>query len=399
MSVIAAEAARAVAHSRRIITEYERLRSRIEIGDIQQYMYTEILEFVNMRVETADSCLILIENRRIADCLGLCRALLENYLLLMLMCRGSKFFKIQPLEPDIKAKDALQEEQAKLAAAHQEGREKFRVEVKLHPRFKKQALMHIFEGLRGKDEPDFVVPWHYFVHQEFDPDIMRLKIDNYFSHLHPSLNEPSADKEGRKEASDLYRYFLSYSALIDCLTLNGILDKESEARLEAHYTFLGKYLHPTHGAARQLHEQNNQYFFHTGVGLSQSYSELATLLAATYVAYCLTGVIEEAVKLLDNAPKRYIANPGTSTLHNLIEATPIGFSYFWFVFNDAPLWDKFKYATYRATNEELTQFGHYSKIPSDRIKFDNDILGHLSDSLGNAYSARCGQYVSPIGPN
>ena len=67
-------------------------------GDIQQGLYGDMIDFVNFRVETAQSCLDLIQQRRVADVLCLCRVLLEHYLLFMLMCRGRRFFRLLPLE-------------------------------------------------------------------------------------------------------------------------------------------------------------------------------------------------------------------------------------------------------------------------------------------------------------
>ncbi|MFD8611971.1 hypothetical protein [Streptomyces sp. NPDC059631] len=56
-----------------------------------------MIDFANFRMETADSCLKLIEAGHIGDALGLCRSLLEHYLLFMLICRGDKYFKIWDL--------------------------------------------------------------------------------------------------------------------------------------------------------------------------------------------------------------------------------------------------------------------------------------------------------------
>lgn len=397
VSAIAAEATRVTAHSRRMIEEYVTWGSKIRIGEIQQGMYDEILDFVNFRVETAASCLLLIEHRRLADALGLCRSLLENYLLLMLMCRGRKFFRLQSLEGKTTAeiKKALGDEQAKLAAAHEAGEQLSRLEVRAHPRFSK-LLMHVFEGLTGKDESDFIVPVHYFHHQDFDPQVMRLKEEDYFSYFDSRPNVAKARKEHRKDAQGLYRYFLSYDALIDCLRLNDLLDDSAEVRLEAHYTFLGKYLHPTHEAGRRLRDQNNYYLGGTGVGIPQHYSDVAVLLASVYVACCLSGVLGEAASLIESAPTRYIADAGTGSLRAVVDQVPKEFAYFWFIFNEAPLWDKYKYATYQATNEELARLGHYSQVPSSLIRFDQDIYGHLRDALSGCHNSRCGTYRSPV---
>src|SRR5215475_7249220 len=83
--------------ARAMIDEYVAWRGNITYGDELHAVYMDMLDFVNFRVETADSCLLLIENGRIADALGLSRSLFENYLLLMLMCRGTKFFQWEDL--------------------------------------------------------------------------------------------------------------------------------------------------------------------------------------------------------------------------------------------------------------------------------------------------------------
>ncbi|WP_435601421.1 hypothetical protein [Streptomyces sp. C10-9-1] len=80
-----------------MISKYAAWGGNIRHGEIHYALYDEMLEFVNFRAETADSCLTLIENRKIADSLGLSRSLLEHYLLFVLMCRGRKYFQLQDL--------------------------------------------------------------------------------------------------------------------------------------------------------------------------------------------------------------------------------------------------------------------------------------------------------------
>jgi hypothetical protein len=92
-----AEIARVNQLTRSMIDEYVSWRSKIVHGEIEQFMYSEMLDFVNFRIETADTCLLLIEHGKIADALGLSRSIFENYLLLMLMCRGTKYFKLRDL--------------------------------------------------------------------------------------------------------------------------------------------------------------------------------------------------------------------------------------------------------------------------------------------------------------
>src|SRR6266496_4532049 len=92
---LSVEIARVNHLSRAMIGAYGAWRSKIDYGDIENALYGEMLDFVNFRIETADTCLLLIEKSKIADALGLSRSIFENYLLLMLMCRGTKYFLLQ----------------------------------------------------------------------------------------------------------------------------------------------------------------------------------------------------------------------------------------------------------------------------------------------------------------
>src|SRR5450759_4864957 len=92
------EVARVNNHSRKLLNEYLKWDQKIKTGQAEHTLYSDLIDFVNFRFETVDTCLMLIEKEKIADALGLCRSILENYMLLMLMCRGHKYFRLQNLE-------------------------------------------------------------------------------------------------------------------------------------------------------------------------------------------------------------------------------------------------------------------------------------------------------------
>src|SRR2546421_402915 len=56
--------------------------------------------------------------------------------------------------------------------------------VKKYPRAKRH-LMYIFEGLKDESEPGFMIPLHYFAFQDFYPETMRLKDEDYFDYYPP----------------------------------------------------------------------------------------------------------------------------------------------------------------------------------------------------------------------
>jgi hypothetical protein len=383
--------------SRRMIEEYVDWSCKIVVGDVQDLQYNELIEFVNFRVETADSCLMLIERRRIADALGLNRSLLEHYLLLMLMCRGRKLFRLQDCTSKTEGefKRYLQEQREKLASQHAAGEALACLEVKSYPRAKRH-LMYVFEGIKDEDDPTSVIPLHYFAFQEFHPETMRLKGEDYFTYYNPDEEARKAAKAYRDEAVHQYKHYLSYDAMLQCLSLNELVDPAAQARIEAHYTFLGKYLHPTHRAARELHDHSNFYAGTTTIGMDQPYSKAAVLLASLYVSYLLAGILEEIAARLESAPPKNIADPGTASLRRLTSGLSSWFSYFWFVFNEAPLYDRFNYATYHISGEDLAAYGHYSKVPSEMVPFDQHIYNHLENVLRGVAGGRCGMYRPPF---
>ncbi len=391
-----AEIARVNEHSRNLLNAYLGWGQKIISGEVENTLYSDLLDFVNFRLETIDTCLLLIEQQKIADALGLCRSLLENYMLLMLMCRGHKYFRLQNLDYKTEGefKKYLLAQQQKLEEQQKAGTTDC-LAVQKYPRAKRH-LMYIFEGLNTQTEPYSRIPIHFFEFQEFYPETMRLKDEDYFSYYPPSEEVTEAQKKHREEAAHAYKHYLSYEALIQCLELNDIADKAVQTRIEVHYTFLGKYLHPTHDAVRDLRQRNNMHRRQTVVGFDQSYEKTAILLASLYVCYLLTGILEEVAGLLEKAPPNHILDAGTTELRSLTEQTGQRFSYFWFLFNEAPLYDKFNYCIHHVSDDELATLKHYRNIPGNRVPFDMHIYSHLKTALGSSFNGRCGNYISPL---
>jgi hypothetical protein len=392
------EIMRAKQIARAMIDEYIAWRGKFQYGQEQHVMYMETLDFVNFRVETADSCLLLIDNGRIADALGLSRSLFENYLLLMLTCRGTKFFRLEDLSnlSEGEFKKSLAAKQAELQQLQAEGKTRC-LAVERYPRVKRH-LMYVFEGLNSPDPDlsDFRIPAHYFHFREFDPETMRLKGENYFQYYEPPPEMKKADRKYRLDQETRYRFYLSYDSLLQCLELNGLADDAVQARIEAHYTFLGKFLHPTHNAARDLHKNSNVHDGQTQIGMVQAYAETAVLLACIYVCYILASTFDEAADLFERAPAKYIADPGTADLRAATARVPPAFPYFWFLFNDPPLYDRFNYCSYHATDDELAEWGGYANVPPWRVPFDQYIFRHLERALGGYRNDRCGEYRGPL---
>jgi hypothetical protein len=382
------------AHSRAMFNEYLDWGGKMKVGEVQQWMYNEIIDFVNFRMETAHTCLQLIESGKIADALGLCRPLLEHYLLLRLMCRGRKYFRLED-KTELTTGDFkkyVAEKQAQLAA---EPDGKPYVAVSKYARLK-GCVMYVFEGLAADDDPDFVVPVHYFHFKEFRPEAMRLKSGDYFEYVKPSGDAQKAMAQYQSDATAVYRRYLSYDALLTCLELNGLADQAAMKRIEAHYTFLGQFLHPTADAARALHEDSNYHQGQPIIGMHSPYSPVSVLLTSLYVCCLIAGMLDEVATLIEDAPVKFVAQAGTDELRPLITEVPRRYSYFWFLFNDPPLYDKFQYCSAHVSPEELQNLGHYSNVPNERVPFDQHICEHLKQALSGWSNNKCGVYTSPL---
>lgn len=381
-----------------MIDEYVGWRGNLTYGPELHAVYMDTFAFVNFRIETADTCLLLIRNGRVADALGLCRSLLENHLLFMLMCRGTKLFKLEDLTSltEGQFKQRLAEKQGELAELQAAGKTPG-LAVEKYPRAKRH-LMYVFHGYKSPDPdlPDFMIPEHYFHFRQFRPESLRLHDDSYFQFTQPSTETKTRLRGHQENQRARYRFYLSYDALLQCLELNGLAGEAVQARIEAHYTFLGRFLHPTHDAARDLHEQPNNYDGKTRIGLGQRYARAAVLLAYVYVCYLLAATLDEAATLFEQAPDKYITDPGTPGLRAATKRVPTEFPYFWFLFNDPPLYDRFLYCIHHAPDGELAQWGGYENVPPDRVEFHQYIYSHFKDALNGWSNSKVGQYRSPL---
>ncbi|RPK39925.1 hypothetical protein EES40_23745 [Streptomyces sp. ADI93-02] len=361
-------------------------------------MYGDIFEFVNIRMETAESCLLLLENDKVADSLGLSRSLLEHYLLFLLMCRGNKYFQLVDLSGENLSegqfKVRLREEQKKLDALRAEGKSHC-LEVRKYRRAK-HRLMYVFEGLKDTVDPDFLIPLHFFQYQQFRPDVMRLKDENYFQYYEDEADIKKVLRDNQNGEAWRYKNYLSYDALLQCLELNNLATPAVMHRIEAHYTFLGKFLHPTNGAARDLHEQNNWHSGESGVGIGQPYTTRAKLLAALYLCYSMASLLQEVTGLTDRAPRKHYADSGTADLWSAIRSVSVDFPYFWFLFNDAPLYDRYLYCIHHASAEDLAEWGGYEGVPLEKVPFNQHIYSHFSDSLNGWSNIRWGSYLPAV---
>jgi len=376
---------------------YAGLRAKVVTGETWFTYYGSIFEFVNLRFETATSAALLVEHDRVADALGLCRSVLENYLLLKLLCRGFKNFQVMELDKATEShyKKRLRELQQENETARAAGTSTA-IEVRAHPR-NKRWLLYIFEGLKTEGDADTQIPLHFFTFEQFRAETLRLDEEHYFKYYPTPPDVRKALAKHAREAQFNHQFYLSYSALLLNLELNGMASIAEQRRIEAHYTFLGQFLHPTHDAARQLHEHPNLHEGHTRVGIGQRYAPIARLLALLYVIHLLADICDEVSEMLERAPKQYVREPGTQGLRAATEVARSRFDFFWFIYNGPSPWDRYNWALHHAKDAELTSWGGWANTPEDRVEFSQHIYSQLQSALRSWSNIRLGSYRSPLG--
>jgi len=117
-----------------------------------------------------------------------------------------------------------------------------------------------------------------------------------------------------------------------------------------------------------------------------------------YVAHLTAGYLDEVAGLFERGTALgYIQDAGTTDLRGLIDGLPRELPYFWFLFNEAPLLDKFEWAVNHATDEELERVGGYANLPSADMKFNQDIYPNFERGLVGWTNPRVGRYEPPLG--
>lgn len=373
-----------------LLENYSSWSHEMTQGTTGHSQFMEMIDFVNFRMETVDSCKILLKSGRVADTLELNRSLLENYLLHILMCRGTKYTRLGNFKIDKRPiEEILEEEKKKIGTGSLLG-------VELYPKLNKR-LLYVFEGLRpaGKtDEPP--IPYHHFLYREFRPDVFRLDEFEYFQYYEPPESVKESVKQHKRTQKDIYNQYLSYDAILESLRINDIIDRQAYLRINAHYTFLGTFVHPTSDSFRDLHEQSNQHSFKTKIGFDAPYTKTAQLMGYLYTLFNAVGIVEEAVTKLESAASEYIKDPGTSNLRNEIDKIKNKYTYFWYIFNEPTDYDKFTFCVNRMSDKDFASIGRdYKKAKKSDIPFTKEIYANLQGALSGWDNTRVGKYVPP----
>lgn len=122
----------------------------------------------------------------------------------------------------------------------------------------------------------------------------------------------------------------------------------------------------------------------------------AVLLVNAYVIHLIADILDEVAQLFETAPQKYILEPGTHAIRHAAQEARNRFDYFWLIYNEAPLYDRWLFAIHHISDDDHRAYGGAGGVPSDTVSFHQRIYSHFTDALGGWNNARCGAYVSPL---
>lgn len=371
---------------KRLIKTYLKLSSKFEMDTTLSNPYHHLVDFTNARFETIDSCRLLLKSERVSDVLALNRSLLEHYLLFILFCRGrNTFHLVEKKNSDMRDKMSRFFGKKLLSSEPYPYRPNYMALIVGGPEL-------------GHDATKEEISWFYYsVHKMFNPEVARLDGYDYFGRNSRNANLRKIYNQLKKHQKSLYQTYLSYDSLLYGLQINDIIDKSVQLRIQAHYTFLGKFLHPTTNPSRVLREMHNNYSNKTVVGSEEPYRRSSVLLSYIYLIKLTAGFLQELTEALDNIKAEYWPKGSSSNVKKLLKELDDRYSYFWFIFNGPSDYDKYMYCQTMMSDDELEKIGKdYRMVEPSIVTFEKDIYKRFSDSLPHRNSGRVGKYISPI---
>jgi hypothetical protein len=382
------EISKAAEDLNQILKSYMGLGSQVKTGEVQNTYFDEIFEFVNLRMESIDSARKLLTDSRTSDALTLCRPLFEQYLLFKLMCRGHKYYVLQEFEDRSEFRDAL-----KYAKSRSSSDDVPYVRASRY-RKKKLTIQYDFDTSSSKNKDSLAISYHYFLYQEQNPMSQNLKTWNYYSAIPIEKDLREALESHHTEAKYKYVTYLSFSSLKDCLKLNNLANARTLPMIDAHYSFLGQFIHPTNRVTRNLHVRSNVYHGSTGIGLPNEYTRESVLFGYIYLINLACGYLDEVLHVLTSAPHKYIKTFPEKTYKDLIFNTLEDYSYFWFLSEKPPAYDKFRIAPGTLANEKNPQA--FLEVPDEDVLFDYAIYERFIQSLSGWSNFVGFVYESPL---
>jgi len=342
------------------------LRNRIEFAEVSWLTESEALRLFESQLDISETIRDLVSKSKYAEAFILNRTIFENYFLISLMLKGTKYvlrYKV-PKELGETPQQAYSRLVAQLGKQRGEGRRDI---VSFRPVKNYRQIEILHQGLYSK-EGDRLVPIYHFVFEEYDPVTHRIeKIPSIAS------KDLFAEYRGKwqKKHEALYRTYLGFENILRAAVLNGLITEEQRDRVRVHYNFLSSFTHLTK----------------RGFELVKSYecARNAHYLRELSLLYVLRILRLYVILLIDFFSRTDHKIKDVEKLVSYLDEIGKKYDYFWFVFNGPSEYDFWNYQTareyHRRKGKPLDEKIPYYKNPFERLKKQHKTAHELSTGL------------------
>jgi len=336
-------------------------RRRIKFAQATWLTEMEALRLFESQVKICETIRDLVKAEKYAEAFILNRTVFENYLLICLILKGTKYvlkYKV-PTKPGETTKDAYDRLTKNL-----EGRKDI---ISFRPIRKYRQIEVVHRGLYSK-EGDKLTPVYHFVFERYDPVTHRVgKIKSIVS---KDFFQDITVK-WQKTHESLYKTYFGFGNLLEEAVLNRILTDEQKVRVRVHYNFLSAFTHLTKMGFDLSMPYERWRHIHYLMELNLLYVlrmlRLYLLLLIGFFAETQHTIrdVDQMVANLDEITKRY--------------------DYFWFIFNEPSEYDYWNHQTtkayWRRKGKKLKGEIPYYKNPYQRLRRQHQTIIEYTTGL------------------
>jgi len=340
-----------------LLEAIDKLPSDIEWGNSIWFQDSEFLDFMRIQALSLQHARDTIIQGYYRDAYHLIRMVFEAYFLFRLISTCDKYprrIKIARGKRD----QSLDHARRRVI---QQIKKKFgKLLIKLYEE-DKHTLVAIVRGIQMVDEngndTGRILPFYYSVWQQYRPIEHHLRGKSPKEKLSTSRflegEWSGMQKRSRGQAdenhSQLYRWFLNFDKVLENLRINSVLNKKTTTRVIVHYNFLSNFSHSTSDSIKNLLRLQNSYML-GGSGTLISYNHYHSELALLYICHLLSMYLEHAIYYFTTWCRIRIKN--TEAYCSLCQKVKEDFGYFWFIFNEPHLYDRFAHANRKSNYRE-----------------------------------------------
>lgn len=359
-----------------LVEAYKNLFANVTYGKVGYSLYSDYTEYTNYQFKLIEDITLLNDRHSYQASLALLRTVFEHYLLFMLMTLGKVHFRLFTIPKGKTKQDTIKQWNKDIASKRLKNETHA---IKAAPySFDPSVISVTYEGpyVDGKKGKGRLVPFYISVYQQFDADAANLEF-NYLDMSPLYEKRTELFKKRKTENKYLYRHYLSYGAILYSLRINNFSSLSIQPRIEAHYNFLSKFVHPNNAAKMHLRATNRVISRPEDLELLSQENKTLQLLINLYAVSIAIGYLRTLIRVIEEAPKLHFKQADFTALKARLDELEGKYDFFWFIYNSPHDYDRF-YSSVRKKAYRGKQFD-FKNLPNKDVMFDKAILSRLQN--------------------